>query len=211
MNSCLNLSLLKPCDSTIPEATMPRTPCTQDDTLDGSLCSWTILQRVSQIFNILVLKHIYIPRPFFSFSDQPHSMCPCGQKRVLKLVQNCIFTFLHIFQLIFFTGHLLTWRGLSLKSQVCWVMAKKVLSSNFFTLEAAGGLNQPPRSFSYIFPSKGCLELSELVWHLAFCCKLLSLEPSNATLKNWIQPRWMEWNGPLKGFLNPLNGPNGRP
>ena len=131
MNSCLNLSLLKPCDSTIPEATMPQTPCTQDDTLDGSLCSWTILQRVSQIFNILVLKHIYIPRPFFSFSDQPRSMCPCGQKRVPKSVQNCIFT--HFSVDFFYWTPPNLWRGLSLKSQVCWVMAKKVMSCDFLT------------------------------------------------------------------------------
>ena len=56
--------------------------------------------------------------------------------------------------------------------------------SIFLHLEAAGGLNQPLRSSSYMFLSKGCLELSELVWHLVFGSKLLSPEPSKTTLKN---------------------------
>ena len=31
---------------------------------------------------------------------------------------------------------------------------------------------------------RGCLDLSELVWRLVFCCKLLSSEPSKTTLEN---------------------------
>ena len=109
-----------------------------------------------------------------------------------------------IFQLISFTGPLINvegeyvWNPKSVGSR-----AKKLWAVTFLPLEAAGGLNQPPRSFSYMFLSKGCLELSELVWHLVFCCKLLSPEPSKTTLKNWTQPRWKLWPpgmGPLRGF-----------
>ena len=92
-----------------------------------------------------------------------------------------------------------------------WKGCPVVAIENFsFGIFSAGGLNQPPRSFRYMFLSKGCLELSELVWHLVFGCKLLSPEPSKTTLKNWTQPRWKLWPpgmGSLKGF--PWNGPRG--
>ena len=57
-----------------------------------------------------------------------------------------------IFQLISFTGPLINvegeyvWNPKSVGSR-----AKKLWAVTFLPLEAAGGLNQPPRSFSYMF------------------------------------------------------------
>ena len=57
------------------------------------------------------------------------------------------------------------------------------------------------------------LEISKLVWHLVFCCKSFSKEPSKYTEKlNSIKVKTLTpkyWH--LKGFLDPLKCPRGRP
>ena len=66
---------------------------------------------------------------------------------------------------------------------------KKLWDIIFFSSEAAGGLNQPPRSFSF---SKESEKISEKL--------------NSSKLKTLIP-----WNGHLKGFLDPLNCLRGRP